>query len=112
MNSTPQNPGHKFPFSSGHHVMNDRTIYVTLAVSTTLGLLLILLEYYAVQGRNPFNRLGYGVFVSLMPAIGAFVVLKFTTFFESWKGAAAVYIVLLILVMIIQGFARMIPISG
>ena len=111
MNPTPQTSRHKFPFSSGHHVMNDRTIYLTLAVSFLVGLLVILLEYYAVQGRNPLNRLGYGVFVSLVPALGAFVVLKLTTFFVSWRGAAIVYIAFFVLVVMVQAVGRLIPVA-
>ena len=111
MNLTSQNAGHKFPFSSGHNVMNDKTIYVSLAVLTAMGFLCTLLEYYAVQGRNPLNRLGYGVFVSLLPAVGAFVVLKLTTFFVSWRGAAIVYIAFFVLVIILQAVGRMIPVT-
>lgn len=108
MNSTSHNPGHKFPFSSGHNVMNDRTIYVTLAVSTALG---FLFTYYALQGRNPFNGLGYGVFISVVPAVGAFVVLKLTTYFESWRGAAIAYISFFVLVIMIEAVSRMTPVT-
>ena len=108
MNSS-QNTGHRFPFSSGHNVMNDRTIFVTLAVATVLGFLFTLFEYYALQGRNPLNRLGFAVFMSVVPALGALLVLKLTTYFESWRGAAIVYIAFFVLVIMIQGVARMIP---
>lgn len=87
--------------------MNNRTIYVTLAVSTALAFLFTLLEYYAVQGRNPLNRLGFGFFMSFAPALGAFIVLKLTTYFESWRGAAMVYVAFFVLVIMIQGVARM-----
>ena len=106
MNSTSQNPGHKFPFGSGHHVMGNRTLYRTLLMSAGLALSGILLEYYFVQARDPFDRLGYAFFMSLLPALAAFVVLKLTTFFESWMGAAAVYIAFFVLVIMIQSVAR------
>jgi predicted Abi (CAAX) family protease len=108
--SSSHNTGHRFPFSSGHNVMNGRTIYVTLAVTTALGFLSILLEY-ALQGRNPLNRLGFAVFMSVVPALGALLVLKLTTYFESWRGAAIVYVAFFVLIIMIQGVARMFPAS-
>jgi hypothetical protein len=106
MNPTSQNTGHRFPFSSGHTVMNGRTLYVALFTATALGFLLILLEYKVVQGHNPFNRMGYAVFMSVVPALGALLVLKLTNFFVSWRGAAIVYIALFVLVLIIHGVVQ------
>jgi hypothetical protein len=110
MNPTSQNPGSKFPFSSGHNAMDNRTLYLTLAVSTVLGFLFTLVLYASVFGRNPFNRLGYGIFVSVLPALGAFVVLKLTRLLVSWRGAVFIYVVLFALVVIIQALGRMIPV--
>lgn len=106
MNSTSQNPWRKFPFGSGHHVMNNKTLYMTLAVATGLALAFILLEYYLVHDRNPFNRVGFALFMSCLPALAALLVLKLTTFFVSWRGAAGVYIVFFVLVVMIQSIAR------
>lgn len=106
MNSSSQNSGHKFPFGSGHHLMDNKTLYTTLIVSTGLALSLILLEYYAVHGRNPFNRVGFAFFMSVVPALAALVVLKLTTFFVSWRGAAGVYIAFFVLVIMIQSVTR------
>jgi hypothetical protein len=106
MNPTSQNPGRKFPFGSGHQVMGNSTLYKTLIFSTVLVLLALLLEYYLVHGRNPFNRVGYALFMSVVPALAALVVLKLTTFFVSWRGAAGVYIAFLVLVSMIQSFGR------
>lgn len=86
--------------------MENKTLYRTLIVSTGLALAFILLEYYAVHGRNPFNRVGYAFFMSVLPALAAFVVLKLTTFFVSWRGAASVYIAFFVLVIMIQSVAR------
>src|SRR5690242_3200441 len=96
MNSTSQNPGRKFPLGSGPNSINNRTLYATLGVATAAAFLFILV-LYAWHGLNPLNRIGYGVFMSLLPAVGAFVVLKFTNFFASWRGAAIVYLVLFVL---------------
>ena len=106
MNSTSQNPGRKFPFGSEHNVMDNRTLYTTLFVTTGLALLFILLEYYFVQARNPFNRVGYALFMSVLPALGALVVVKLTRVFLSWRGPAAVYIAFFVLVVMIQSVAR------
>lgn len=106
MNSTSQNPGRKLPFRPGYNVMDDRTIYVTLAVSTALGFLFIFLENYALQARNSFSGLSYGVFMSVLPALGALVVLKLTTFFVSWRGVAIVYVAFFVLVIMIHAVAR------
>lgn len=105
MKPTSQDPGRKLRFSSGHNVMNNRTIYVTLAASAGLALLFILVEY-ASHDRNPLHRLGYGVFVSVLPAVGAFVLLKLTKLLISWRGAvlstwataALIYLLLFLLI--------------
>lgn len=88
--------------------MDNRTLYLTLAVSTSLGFLFILGLYASVFGLNPFNRAGYGFFVSVLPALGALLVIKLTRLFASWRGAAIVYFVLFVLTVIIQAFGRMI----
>lgn len=109
INSTSQNPGRTL--SPRRNVMKDRTLLLTLALFAGLAFLFTL-ALYAWQGSNPFNRLGYGVFVSMLPAVGAFVLLKLTKLFSSWQRAAIVYVVLFILVVIIQMFGRMIPVNS
>lgn len=104
MNSTSQSPGRKFPFSSG--AMNNRTVYVTLAVSAGIALLFILLLYASPSGRSIVSRLRYGIFMSVLPALCALVVVKFTTLFESWRGVATVYLLLFFLILIVQSFGR------
>lgn len=91
--------------------MNGRTLSVALVTSAAFGFLFILLEYYLVQGRNPFNRMGYAAFMSVVPALGALLVLKLTNFFVSWRGAAVVYIALFVLVLIIHGVVKIIPVA-
>ena len=86
--------------------MDNRTLYVTVAVSAAVALALTLLLYYAQSGRNPGNRLGYGLFVSVLPALATLVVLKLTSVFVSWRGAVLVYVLLFALLVIVQGFGR------
>jgi hypothetical protein len=107
MNSTSQNPGQKFPLGSGPNAMNNRTLYTTLAASSGVGFVFILLLYASLSGRNPVpSRLPYGIFMSVLPALATFVVLKLTNLFVSWWGAVIVYLALFVLVVIIQAYAR------
>ena len=106
MNSTSQNPRRKAPLSSGPYAMDNRTLIATLGASTSLGFLFVLLLYMALSGRSPGPRVPYGVFVSVLPALGAFVVLKLTNIFVSWWGAVIVYLALFVLGLFIQAFAR------
>jgi hypothetical protein len=106
MNSTSQSQRPKFPLSTGPNAMNNRTLIATLAASTSLGFLFVLLLYVALSGRSPGPRVPYGVFVSVLPALGAFVVLKLTNVFVSWWGAVIVYLGLFLLALFIQAFVR------
>jgi len=108
MTPTPENPQSKF--SLGHNAMDNRTLYLTLAASAGLAFVAILIIYAWIFGRNPLNRLGYGFFVSVLPALCALLVVKLTRLFVSWRGAATVYIVLFVLFLILQAFGRMIPV--
>jgi len=106
MNTTSQNPGSRFPFSSGPDAMDNRTLYVTLVAATGLAFVVILVIYYFLSGRNPLNRVGYGVLASVLPALGTVVVVKLTRLFVSWRGATVVYMILFALVVLIQAFGR------
>ena len=106
MNSTSQDPGQKLSLSSGPNAMNNRTLYVTLGASASLGFLFVLALYVALSGRSPGPRVPYGIFMSLLPAFGAFVVLKLTNLFVSWWGAVIVYLALFVLTLFIQAYAR------
>jgi hypothetical protein len=110
MTPTPENPQSKF--SLGHNAMDNRTLYLTLAVSASLAFVFVLVLYASLFGRNPLNRVGYGVFVSVLPALGALVVVKLTRLFVSWQGAVFIYVVLFTVVVIIQAVLRMIPVHS
>jgi hypothetical protein len=53
--------------------------------------------------------MGYGLFVSVLPALGAAAFLRLTKLTVSWQGAATIYLVLLFLVVVVQSVGRMIP---
>lgn len=87
--------------------MNNRTLYATLAASTAVGFVSVLLLYASVSGRNPVpSRLGYGIFISVLPALATFVLLKLTNLFVTWWGTVIVYLALFALAVIIQAYAR------
>lgn len=80
--------------------MNNKTSIWALIASTSLGFLFVLLLYASLSGRNPVPRLAYGIFVSVLPALGALVVLKLTKLSVSWGGVVLIYVLLFILVFI------------
>jgi|SRR6185369_4834904 len=92
--------------------MNNRALFLTLTVSAVLGCLFTLAEYKLQHGGDPLTRLGYGVFVSVLPALAAFVVLKLTNFSVVWRGAvrwiwataALIYLLLFLLLLFVSGF--------
>src|SRR5688572_25888319 len=110
MNPTSQDRESKFPFSSEHNPMDNKTMYLTLAASVGVGLFVILVIYALVFGGNPLRRLDFAVFMSVVPALGTFFVLKLTRLLLSWQGIAFIYFVLFILVLLLQAVGRLIPV--
>jgi hypothetical protein len=92
--------------------MTNKTLIATLAASANVAFLFTLLQYASLSGRFPVTRLGYNLFVSVLPALGAFVVLKLTRLFVSLQGVVMIYLLLFLLVEIIQTVGRTIPISN
>lgn len=90
--------------------MKNKTMYLTLLACAVTAFLFILARYLW-NGHNPANRLGYGIFISMVPALGALVVLKLAKLSRSWKWTAAVYGLLFMLTSIIQFYGRMVPIK-
>jgi uncharacterized membrane protein len=79
--------------------MRDRNLYLTLAGCATLTLVFTLLRYYRVSPENNLMaRVPYGLFVSMMPALGTLLVVKVTRL--SWRWSALVYLLLVALVLI------------
>jgi hypothetical protein len=111
MNPTSQNPGHKFPFSSGHNAMDNRTLYGTLAVSVGVAFVFTLL-LHASLGGNPPSWLGFGFLVSIVPALGVLAVIKLTRLLLSRLGAVFIYAVLFVVVLLLQAVGRLIPVNS
>ena len=106
MNSTSQHPESKLPFGYGHNPMNNATLYLTLGLSALLGFVVILVIYAVVFGLDPRNRAGFGFFMSVLPAVGAWVLIKLTRLFQSWRGAAIAYFALFVVVLMLQALGR------
>lgn len=108
MNSTSQTPEHRFSLGSGPNAHN-KMLYLTLAASASLAFLFILVLY--LRSGNPLSsRVPFGIFMSLLPAFGAFLVLKLTKLLASWRSAVVIYVVLFVLLVLIQTVGRKIPI--
>lgn len=84
--------------------MNNRTLFTLLAICAGVAFLFTLV-LYALLGGNPLNRMGYGVFVSLLPA---FVTLAYAKLrgIRSRKEIALIYFLLFLVVVNIQSCAR------
>lgn len=91
--------------------MKTKIPYLTLLACAVTAFLYTLTRY-VLAGGNPSNRMGYAIFISLVPALGALLLLRLTKLFRSWPQAAAVYVLLFMLTTIIQSYGRMIPRSS
>jgi hypothetical protein len=108
INSASQDPGRNFLLNP---VRNDKTAYLTLVVSTSLAFLFTL-AIYAWGGHSPFPRLGYGIFVSVVPALGALLLFKLARLSMSWRWVAMIYIGLFVVILVVQAFGRMIHLNN
>jgi hypothetical protein len=89
--------------------MKSRTVAITLVTSTVIAFGNILLSYY-LAGLDPVHRLGYGVFISVTPAVAALLWIRLRKVSWAWQQIAATYIVLYTVVSIVQSYARLIPV--
>ena len=90
--------------------MKNKTLYLSLLGCVVTAFLFILVRY-VWNGGNPSNRLGYGIFMSVTPALMALVLLKLTRRSSSWQWTAGVYALMFVLTSTIQFFGRMIPMN-
>jgi hypothetical protein len=79
----------------------NRTQYVTLIIAVSLGFLFTIALYTWRGGGNASSRWDYAIFVSLIPAIGAFLLLRLTKISLTWLGVAALYLILFFLMVAI-----------
>jgi hypothetical protein len=107
--STTDNPETKFWNSPGPNVLNNGWLVLTLFVYACLGCAFLLL-INALRGGNASNRIGFAVFMSIMPALVALAFLRLTKLLVSWPGAGTLYLLIFFLVLIIQNYGRTISI--
>jgi drug/metabolite transporter (DMT)-like permease len=89
--------------------MKNKILLTLLACAVTA--FLYTLTRYLLAGGNPMNRMGYAIFICLVPALGALLLLKLTKLIRSWPRAVAVYVLLFVVTSIIQVYGRMMPIK-
>jgi hypothetical protein len=66
--------------------------------------LLALLLYALVFNLNPLNRIGYAMFISVLPAILSLIIVRLYRF--TTRGAVVTYVILLLMTITIQGWIR------
>jgi hypothetical protein len=66
--------------------------------------LLALLLYVLVFNLNPLHRIGYAVFISVLPAILGLIIVRLYRF--TTRGAVVTYVILLLTTITIQGWIR------
>lgn len=107
---TIQNLGNRFPFSSGPDAMDNRELYLTLAAAAALTFAGILLLYASISVNPLSSRLAFGLFVSVVPAVGVVGVSKLTRLLMSRLGVVVIYLVLFVLFFLLQAVGRLIPV--
>jgi len=114
MNPTSQSPEQKFPFGSDPNAINNNKMLVNTLIAATIFAFALTLVIFVVRSgnNNPLPRVPFGVLVTVLPGLGAYVVLRLTNVFISRRGAIFVYVALVALAVIIQAFARLIPVAS
>lgn len=60
----------------------------------------------AILGGNPFNRIGYALFVSVVPGIASFLLFRFRRLSATWLRVVTIYLLLFAMTIILQGVLR------
>lgn len=110
MKTTLDNPGSRFPFSSGPDAMGNGALILTLAFSVAVALTITLALYSLISPNPVLSRLPFGLLVSLVPAVGVIAVIKLTKLLLSWRGAVFIYTVLFVAFLLLQAVGRLIPV--
>ncbi|MEP6912540.1 MAG: hypothetical protein ABI923_07285 [bacterium] len=86
--------------------MKNRIVLLRLLACSMVSLILIF-AVYLWFGGNPYNRIGYGLTMSLIPAFVALILAWRSRNPWSWQRTASVYALLFAATVVIQGYARM-----
>lgn len=79
----------------------------TLLISTVSTFTSILVLYVVISGRNPINRVGFALFVSVWPAILTFIMVKLCRLPEVWWCIVLVYLSLFMVGVLQQYLMRL-----
>lgn len=85
--------------------MKNRILLLRLLTCSVGGLILIF-AVYLWFGGNPYHRLGFGLSMSLIPALLALILASRSRNLWSWQRTASVYALLFAVTVVIQGYAR------
>jgi hypothetical protein len=94
MNSGSKDPRRGFFFGPQD---GKRIQYLTLICVVGLGFLFTV-ALYTWQGGRALSRLGYAMFLSIIPALSVVLLLRLTKISLTWRGIAALYLILFLLV--------------
>ena len=81
------------------HLLTKLTIIPIAAFVFSLGI-------NAALGGNPFNRIGYAVFVSVGPGIVTLLVFRVGKLVVTWLRVVTIYLLLFAMTIILQGLLR------
>jgi hypothetical protein len=87
-------------------VISNRITLTVLGICASVAFTATLLLYIVPSGRNPMQRIGYAVFVSLVPALLTLLIAKMTNASLTQRGLAMIYAVLFALIVVIQALVR------
>lgn len=82
------------------------THLLTRLTIITLTTFIFCLALNLVLGGNPFNRIGYAVFVSVLPGLISLFVFRVSKRAATWKKVVTIYLVLFWLTIVLQGVLR------
>lgn len=85
--------------------LTNKLLYTALLLCSAIAFVLTLSVYALWNGRNPLNRIGYGVFISLVPALLTLVAAKIVGL-RYRMSVVGVYFAFFVLLVILQGVIR------
>jgi hypothetical protein len=91
--------------------MKNKTLCLTLIACAVAAFVFTLARYVWIARQlgidsNPSHRMGYAFFISVVPALAAFVVVKLARRSSSWKWTAAIYGLLFVVTSALHVYAR------
>jgi hypothetical protein len=89
--------------------MKNKNMLLTL-LACAASAFLFTLARYMWNGGNPSHRIGYGILMGVVPSLAAFLLLRSMKLSLSWQRTVGVFIMMFAVTVIIQSYARTIPV--